>query len=80
MEIIVRNLFFVIVFAGSLATVGAARAADGCGPGCHGTSQGACVIDGWTTGAAPNECPAGNRPRRPCPRDYAWRYGACFQK
>ena len=79
MEAIVRNLFFVIAFAGSLAIVGAARA-DGCGPGCHETSQGACVIDGWTTRAAPNECPAGNRPRPPCPRDYAWRYGACFQR
>ena len=39
-----------------------AEAAGGCGRGCHETVQGACVIDGWTTGAAPNECqPARNR-------------------
>ena len=76
-----RNLFFVVVFAGGLAMAGTASAAGGCGPGCHETSQGACVIDGWTmAGAPPNECPAGNHPRPPCPRDYKWRYGACFQK
>jgi hypothetical protein len=22
-------------------------AADGCGPGCHATFEGACVVDGW---------------------------------
>jgi hypothetical protein len=46
---------------------GAARAADDCGPGCHSTVQGACVVNGWEVGAGGwNECPAGARPRPPC--------------
>lgn len=59
-----------------------ASAADGCGPGCHSTSGGACVVDGWGTGARVwNECPAGARPRPPCPSAYQWRpkMHACFQ-
>jgi hypothetical protein len=50
-----------LAFAGSLSIVSAANAADGCGPGCHATVSGACVIDGWTTGAFPNECPVAER-------------------
>ncbi|MFL6839830.1 MAG: GCG_CRPN prefix-to-repeats domain-containing protein [Bradyrhizobium sp.] len=35
----------------TLASIGVAHAADGCGPGCHATQSGACVVDGWGTGA-----------------------------
>jgi hypothetical protein len=75
-----RNLFVAVLFAASLSTFGAANAADACGPGCHSTSSGACVIDGWGATKARNECPAGARPHPPCAPDYAWRYGACFEK
>ena len=50
-----------LMLAGSLLIVSAANAADGCGRGCHATVSGACVIDGWTTGAFPNECPVEER-------------------
>jgi hypothetical protein len=73
-----RNLFVAVLFAGSLSFVGAANAADGCGPGCHSTQSGACVIDGWGATKAPNECPAGARPRPPCGPYYVFRYGTCF--
>ena len=82
MEVALRKLFVAVLFAGSLAIFGAANAADGCGPGCHSTAYGACVVDGWGTGAPVwNECPAGARPRPPCGPGYAWRprYKACFQ-
>jgi len=70
-----------VLFAGSVALLGAANAADLCGPGCHQTSGGACVVDGWELGvAARNECPAWSRPRPPCPLGSVWRnrYSACF--
>jgi hypothetical protein len=76
-----RPLFAAVLFAGMLALVGAARAAGGCGPGCHATISGACVVDGWGTGARVwNECPAGVQPRPPCIHPYVWRkgYHACF--
>jgi hypothetical protein len=75
----VRNLFLAALFAGSLSIFGAADAADECGPGCHSAANGGCVVDGWPAGAAHNECPAGTRPRRPCPRGMSWRFGACFE-
>ena len=59
-----------------------ASAAGICGPGCHATVTGACVVDGWATGARVwNECPATSRPRPPCGgSDYVWdaRKRACF--
>ena len=64
------------------AGVGRSNAADGCGPGCHSTSNGGCVVDGWGTGAPVwNECPAGARPRPPCGGGYLWqpRYQACVR-
>jgi hypothetical protein len=77
------RLFAAVLFAGILACIGAANAADGCGPGCHSTANGACVVDGWGTGAPVwNECPAGARPRPPCGgQGYVWhpRLRACFQ-
>jgi hypothetical protein len=61
--------------------IGAANAADGCGPGCHSTVNGACVVNGWETGAVKwNECPAGDHPRPPCPANYVWlkQANTCF--
>jgi hypothetical protein len=66
------------------SVVGSADAADGCGPGCHATVSGACVVDGWGAGArAWNECPVTSRPHPPCGgADYVWspRKRACFPK
>ncbi len=74
-----RNLVVAVLFVGSIAGFGAAHAADGCGPGCHNTSSGACVVDGWASGVRVfNECPAGSRPRRPCPFGSVWKYRTCF--
>lgn len=62
------------VFAGTLASVGIANAAGGCGPGCHTTPFGVCVVDGWERGAfIRNECPAGAQPRPPCYYPFVWR-------
>jgi hypothetical protein len=80
-----RKLFAAALFSGSVllgTVVGfvAAHAADGCGPGCHSTVSGACVVDGW--GFLPrgisNECPAGARATPPCPRGFVFKYKACF--
>ena len=77
-----RNLFAAVLFATSFASFGVANAADGCGPGCHSTRSGACVVDGWETGTVRwNECPAGVRPRTLCGGyNYVWRprLRACF--
>jgi hypothetical protein len=58
---LIRVFAAALVLAGGLSIVSAANAADGCGNGCHATVTGACVIDGWTTGAFPNECPVEER-------------------
>jgi hypothetical protein len=71
-----RTLFVAALIAGSVSFFGLANAADGCGVGCHTSISGACVVDGW--GTVRNECPAGSRPRPPCPRDMRWRHGACM--
>jgi hypothetical protein len=71
-----RSLFLVVVLL--TGGVGVANAADGCGVGCHSTSQGACVVDGWGSPRIRNECPAGSRPTRPCPAGSIWRSGACI--
>ena len=77
-----RSLFVAVLFAGSVSVFGPANAADGCGPGCRSTPSGACVVNGWGTGAsARNECPAGARPRPPCGDRYIWdpHLRACFE-
>ncbi len=77
-----RPLLIAALFA-IVPIIAPANAADGCGPGCHATSGGACVVDGWGTGAPVwNECPAGARPRPPCGYGYAWSRSmrACFQR
>jgi hypothetical protein len=73
--------FLIAALFALAAGMGAASAADGCGPGCHSTAGGACVVDGWGTGARIwNECPAGAQPRPPCSGGYVWRASkrACF--
>jgi hypothetical protein len=71
-----RSVLTAIVITGSILLFGPARAWDGCGVGCHASISGACVVDGW--GAVRNECPAGSRPRPPCPRDTKFMHGACM--
>jgi len=74
----------LVIAVGTLMLgIGSAAAFDGCGPGCHATVAGSCVVDGWGNGGRVwNECPAGARPRRPCPADFVWtpRMRACFQR
>jgi hypothetical protein len=75
-----RTFLIAALFA-IVPSIGPANAADGCGPGCRGTPGGACVVDGWGTGARIwNECPAGAQPRPPCGYGYVWRPSkrACF--
>ena len=68
-----RTFLIAALFA-IVPSIVPANAADGCGPGCHSTRSGACVVDGWGTGAPIwNECPAGARPRPPCGSGYVWR-------
>jgi len=51
----------------ALALPAPALAAEGCGVGCHGTSEGACVRDGWQEGLPVwNVCPATSRSSSPC--------------
>ncbi|WP_449382466.1 GCG_CRPN prefix-to-repeats domain-containing protein [Bradyrhizobium sp. UFLA05-112] len=76
-----KALFVTALLAATVAGIGLASAADGCGPGCRTTVSGACVVDGWGSGARGwNECPAGAQPRPPCPSGYTWspRKRACF--
>jgi hypothetical protein len=78
-----KALFGTVLLTVALAGTGPASAFDECGPGCHASAQGACVVDGWGTGIRIwNECPAGAHPRPPCPRDYAWHRAlrACFPR
>ena len=73
---------FAFLFAVALLGMGPASAANSCGPGCHSTISGACVVDGWGTGAkVRNECPITTRPRPPCPLGFIWkpRWQACGQ-
>jgi hypothetical protein len=78
-----RKTVLVVLCAIGVARVDVANAGGGCGPGCHETSQGTCIVDGWGSGAPVwNECPAGARPRPPCGTGYVWhpRLRACFQR
>ena len=64
---------FAVLFAVILSDLSPASAANSCGPGCHATVRGACVVDGWGRGATvSNECPVTTRPRPPCPHGYVW--------
>ena len=68
------RILAAVLFAYTLAGIGITNAADGCGPGCHATRYGACVVDGWETGNFVwNECPARAGPRPPCYYPFVWR-------
>jgi hypothetical protein len=57
----------------ALALPAPALAAEGCGVGCHGTSEGACVRDGWQEGLPVwNVCPATSRSSSPCGPYHRW--------
>ena len=71
-----RSLFVTGLIAAGALLYYATAADAGCGPGCHMSALGACVVDGW--GTVRNECPAGNHPRPPCPRDTRFIHGACM--
>jgi hypothetical protein len=76
--------FLIAALFAIVPSIGAANAADGCGPGCHSAAFGGCVVDGWASGARGvwNECPAGAQPHPPCPPAYIWRQNmrACFPR
>jgi hypothetical protein len=57
----------------SFAFAPSAYAAGGCGVGCHSTSEGGCVRDGWQQ-AMPvrNVCPATARASPPCGPYHRW--------
>jgi hypothetical protein len=60
-------------FLAVVALPAPASAADGCGVGCHSTSEGACVRDGWQEGLPVwNVCPATSRPSPPCGPYHRW--------
>ena len=80
MRTLVQTL--AILLAMVVSSLVPAAATGFCGPGCHMTISGACVVDGWGTGAAvKNECPVTTRPRPSCPFGYEWkpRQHACGQ-
>jgi hypothetical protein len=70
MKILRLSLCFSLI---SFATPVPVAMAFGCGVGCHSTSQGACVRDGWQEGfPVRNECPATSMPTPPCGRYFRW--------
>lgn len=72
-----KYLFAAVVVAGSLAGVGAANAAGGCGPGWHPNYYGRCVPNAGPVVVAPR-APVVVVPRgRVCPPGMFWRYGRC---
>jgi len=71
-----RRLFVTVLIAVGVMLYYSANAMAGCGPGCHSTLSGACVVDGW--GTVRNECPVPSRPVPLCPVGLQWRHGACM--
>jgi hypothetical protein len=71
-----RSLFVTALIAAGALLYYSAAASAGCGPGCHATALGACVVDAW--GAIRNECPVPARPFPPCPFGLKWKHGACI--
>ena len=84
MTIFPRLLLMAAISVLLLGAVTAASADGLCGPGCHTSTFGACVVDGWETGARVwNECPVTTRPHPPCGgADYVWsqRKHACVPR
>lgn len=71
-----RSLFVTALIAAGALLYYAGTADAGCGPGCHVSALGACVVDGW--GTVRNECPVPSQPRPPCPIGLRWKHGACM--
>ena len=71
-----RSLFVTGLIAAGVLLYYATAASAGCGPGCHMSALGACVVDGW--GTVRNECPVPSQPRPPCPVGLKWKHGACM--
>jgi hypothetical protein len=81
-----KTLFASVLLAGTLASFGAAEAAQGCGPGFHRGPYGGCRPNGGAVIVAPRVVaprvvvapPVVVVPRgRGCPYGMAWRYGRC---
>jgi hypothetical protein len=70
-----RSLFVTGLIAAGALLYYATAASAGCGPGCHVSLSGACVVDGW--GTVRNECPVPSRPVPPCPFGFRYTHGAC---
>ncbi len=77
-----RTVLFAFLLTTASFIFSQANAEGWCGPGCHSTLYGACVVNGWGGVGVPasllNECPVGTRARPPCPYGYVWRYRTCF--
>ena len=71
-----RSLFVTGLIAAGALLAWSAAADAGCGPGCHVSLYGACVVDGW--GTVRNECPVPSQPRPPCPFGFRFKHGACI--
>lgn len=76
-----RTLFLAALLAGTVAGLGAADAAGGCGRGFHRGPYGGCVANGGVVVVAPPvvvERPIVVVPGgRVCPIGFVWRYGRC---
>jgi hypothetical protein len=77
-----KYLFAAVLVAATVAGVGGASAAGGCGPGWHPNPYGECrpnrgpavVVE---PGAVVVERPVVVVPGRGCPLGFVWRYGRC---
>jgi hypothetical protein len=78
-----KYLFAAVLVAGAVAGLGAASAAQGCGPGYHRGPYGGCRPNGGVVVVEPRVvvvAPAPVvvvRPGRVCPLGFSWRYGRC---
>jgi hypothetical protein len=74
-----KYLFAAVLVAGTIAGVGGASAAGGCGPGWHPNPYGECRPNRGPVVVAPVvvERPVVVVPGRGCPLGFAWRYGRC---
>jgi hypothetical protein len=76
-----KYLFAAALVATSVAGIGSASAAGGCGPGWHRTPMGNCRPNAVVV--APGPAVVVERPvvvapvGRVCPRGFMWRYGRC---
>ena len=76
-----KTIFAAVLFAGAVASLSAANAAGGCGPGFHRGPYGGCVVNRGPVVVAPGAVvvapPVVVRPGRVCPYGFVWRYGRC---